>query len=255
MTKTTLFLLATCVVGTTHAFAPAHPARVAQSGCLQTAHHCQNNLAPLQSSEGNNNEEVAIELSAEEKKAVGNLVADEEWAGLSMELADVVRTAVVEDLKKNSRDFLGKDDYAIGDFSKEVDRRVKEEVAKMREKDDYELGDLSVVLDGKVKEMVCELSGKEEYEFGDLSIEIDKRVKESVAEFCGTDTYTPGDLSKELAKRTSEGVLKYTGKDSYQFGDITKKAIQNYTGKDDYQFGDVTKKLMGNLFSGKKDRK
>ena len=59
-------------------------------------------------------------------------------------------------------DFLGQDEYAVGDFSKEVDRRVKEEVAKMREKDDYELGDLSVVLDGKVKELVCELSGKEE---------------------------------------------------------------------------------------------
>jgi hypothetical protein len=160
MTKTTLLVVAACVAGT-QAFAPAYPARIAQSGCFQTAHN-RYNVAPLQSSEENNNEEVAMELSDEEKKAVGNLVADEEWAGLSMELADVVRTAVVEDLKKNSRDFLGKDDYAIGDFSKEVDRRVKEEVAKMREKDDYELGDLSVVLDGKVKELVCELSGKEE---------------------------------------------------------------------------------------------
>lgn len=57
---------------------------------------------------------------------------------------------------------MGKDDYAIGDFSKEIDSRVKQEVAKMREKDDYELGDLSVVLDNKVKELVCELSGKDE---------------------------------------------------------------------------------------------
>ena len=185
MAKTTLFLAAaSCVVAGTHAFAPAHPARVAQpSGCIQTA-HSRYYVAPLQSTEGNNNEEealsfdkkeeeavvgelvaneeVPVELSAEQKEALGNLVADEEWAGLSMELADVVRTAVVEDLKKNSRDFLGKEDYAIGDFSKEVDRRVKEEVAKMREKDNYELGDLSVVLDGKVKELVCELSGKEE---------------------------------------------------------------------------------------------
>jgi len=257
MAKTTLFLAAACVAGT-HAFAPA---RVAQSGCLQTS-HSRYNVSPLQeSAEGNQEknteevEEVAIELTAEEKEAVGNLVADEEWAGLSMELADVVRTAVVEDLKKNSRDFLGKDEYAIGDFSKEIDQRVKDEVAKMREKDDYELGDLSVVLDEKVKDLVCELSGKEEYEFGDLSVEIDKRVKDSVAEFCGTDTYTPGDLSKELAKRTKSGVLNYTGKDSYQFGDLTATAIKNYTGKDDYQFGDVTKKLMGNLFSGKKGSK
>ena len=67
------------------------------------------------------------------------------------------------DVPNNTRsDFLGKEDYAIGDFSKEIDSRVKQEVAKMREKDDYELGDLSVVLDDKVKELVCELSGKDE---------------------------------------------------------------------------------------------
>jgi hypothetical protein len=74
-----------------------------------------------------------------EQKRVGNLVADEEWAGITMELAEIIKTAVVEDLKKNSRDFLGKDEYAIGDFSKEVDKRVKAEVAKIREKDDYEV--------------------------------------------------------------------------------------------------------------------
>ncbi len=156
MTKTAFFLAAACVAGT-HAFAP-----VAQSGCLQT-YQGRYNLAPLQqSAEENNSEEAAVELTDEEKAAIGNLVADEEFAGLSMELADVVRTAVVEDLKKNSRDFLGSDHYAMGDFSKEIDRRVKDEVAKLREKDEYELGDLSVVLDGKVKELVCELSGKEE---------------------------------------------------------------------------------------------
>jgi len=27
----------------------------------------------------------------------------------------------------------------VGDFSKEIDKRVKDEVAKMREKDDYEV--------------------------------------------------------------------------------------------------------------------
>lgn len=140
MKKTTLLLAAAAAydVGT-HAFAPAvHSVRVSQVVDAK--------VAPLHSSvDENNNEEAAVEFSAEEKEAVGNLVADEEWAGLSMELADVVRTAVVEDLKKNSRDFLGKDDYAVGDFSKEIDRRVKEEVAKMRDKDEYELGKYSVV--------------------------------------------------------------------------------------------------------------
>lgn len=211
--------------------------------------------APEPANGGAAKDAPAGELSTEEAARVGNLVADEEWEGLSMELAEAVRTAVVEDLKKNSRNFLGKEDYAVGDFSKEVDRRVKEEVAKIREKDDYELGDLSVVLDGKVKELVCELSGKEEYEFGDLSIEIDKRVKQTVAQFCGKDSYQVGDLSKEIAKRTKAGITNFTGKEDYQFGDLTKTAFKNYTGKDDYEFGDVTKKLVGNLFSGKKNKK
>ena len=79
------------------------------------------------------------QLTAEEKEQIGNLVANEEWSGLSMELTEVIATAVIEDLKKNSRDFLGKDDYSVGDFSKEIDKRVKDEVAKMREKDDYEV--------------------------------------------------------------------------------------------------------------------
>lgn len=195
-------------------------------------------------------EQLAFE---EEQRRVGNLVADEEWAGLSMELAEIIRTAVVEDLKKNSREFLGKDEYALGDFSKEIDNRVKSEVAKIREKDDYELGDLSVVLDDKVKELVCQLSGKENYEFGDLSVQIDIRSKKLVAEFCGKENYEFGDLSKELAKRTKEGVLDFTGKSDYKFGDLTKTALKNLSGKDDYQFGDVTKKVMGNLF--KKNKK
>ena len=79
------------------------------------------------------------QLTAEEEEQIGNLVANEEWSGLSMELTEVIATAVVEDLKKNSRDFLGKADYSVGDFSKEIDKRVKDEVAKMREKDDYEV--------------------------------------------------------------------------------------------------------------------
>ena len=46
-----------------------------------------------------------------------------------------------------TRDFLGKEEYKVGDVSKEVDKRVKAEVARLRQKDDYELGDLSIVLD------------------------------------------------------------------------------------------------------------
>eukprot|EP00970_Alexandrium_tamarense_P009976 scaffold1976_cov187-Alexandrium_tamarense.AAC.5 len=267
-----VILLSTFVVGYSLGFAPIQPChRHSRSSTCSLAPRQTRSPHPLlprysspdddiveaviiESSSSSDETDIAIveeELTAEQKEKIGNLVADEEWAGLSMELAEVVRTAVVEDLKKNSRDFLNKDDYAVGDFSKEIDRRVKEEVAKMRDKPEYELGDFSVVLDGKVKELVCELSGKETYEFGDLSTVIDTKVKESVAAFCGKDSYQPGDLSKELAKRTKNGVLAFTGKDDYKFGDVTKKLIKNVTG-DDYKFGDVTKKLMGNLFGGDK---
>jgi len=241
-----LQLLATGVFTTDAFTSPSHNFRISPSTPSNKFLHqslLQSTPEPLA--------ERGEELTPEEEAKIGNLVANEEWAGLSMELAEIVRTAVIEDLKKNSREFLNKDEYAIGDFSKEIDRRVKDEVAKMREKDEYELGDFSVVLDDRIKEMVCEMTGKEEYEFGDLSVEIDKRVKSEVAKFCGKDEYEFGDLSVELAKRTKAGVLKYTGKDDYQFGDVTKQAIKNFTGKEDYQFGDVTKKLMGNLFSGK----
>lgn len=77
------------------------------------------------------------EMTAEQKKVVvGNLVAEDEWNGLTMELAELVRLSIVEDVKKNAREFLGKDDYKLGDFSKEVDSRVKDQVAMMRDKEE-----------------------------------------------------------------------------------------------------------------------
>lgn len=80
----------------------------------------------------------SIEFKSEEEKkeAVGNLVADDEWAGLSMELSEVVRIAVLEDLKKNTREFLGKEDYNVGDLTKEIDARVKEGIAGLRGKEE-----------------------------------------------------------------------------------------------------------------------
>ena len=41
------------------------------------------------------------------------MVADDEYMGLSMELTELVRVAVLEDIKKNARDFLGKEDYKV----------------------------------------------------------------------------------------------------------------------------------------------
>lgn len=223
------------------------------------------------------------EADAEVVEKVGNLVADDQWEGFSMEMTELVRLAVVEDLKKNTREFTGKDDYKVGDVSKELDVRVKDQVAKLRGKDEYELGDFTMALDGVAKDLTMELTGKDEYEAGDLSIELDKRVKESVAEFCGKDEYELGDLSIEIDKRVKEGVAEFTGKGDYEFGDIsreiedrrrkwvsdvlgeeaaknykfgdlTKRALQGITGKDDYEFGDVTKTLMKNMFGGRKKK-
>ena len=134
-TKTILLLAAAFATDGALGFAPACPTRLNRSVLWSSSEK------PSTGEESYNNpfQTTDAELTPEEEEKLGNLVANEEWAGLSMELADVVRTAVVEDLKKNSRDFLGKEDYAVGDFSKEIDKRVKEEVAKIREKDEYEV--------------------------------------------------------------------------------------------------------------------
>lgn len=220
-------------------------------------------------------------MTKEDKKAlVGNLVADDEWEGLGMELSELVRTAVIEDLKKNARDFLGKDGYKIGDISKQIDSKVKGEVALLRSKDEYELGDfvmamdemskkmtedltgksyeagdLSKEIDRRVKVAAATFTGKDDYEFGDLSVEIDTRVKDRVNEFTGNDEYEFGDISKEVENRRKAWVKDYLGDEAaaeYEFGDITKKVVSDFTGKDGYQFGDITKKLAGNLFGPRK---
>lgn len=84
----------------------------------------------LFNSEGPSDEEVEAalsntKLSPEEVSKVGNLVADDEWMGLGMELSELVRVAVIEEAKKNTADFIGKDDYKMGDVTKEIDNRVK----------------------------------------------------------------------------------------------------------------------------------
>jgi hypothetical protein len=240
---------------------------------------------PESSANGSADAEV-IEFASEEakKEAVGNLVEEDEWGGLTMELSELIRLSVIEDLKKNTKEFLGKDDYKIGDISKEIDVRVKGEVTKLRGKEDgeYELGDLVLAMDKMSKEMTEGLTGKP-YVAGDLSTELDTRIKGAVASYCGKETYEVGDLTNAVTSRVSSRVEEFTGTgkpyefgdvtnevmnrrkvwvqdllgaeaaENYQFGDITKKAMENFTGKD-YEFGDVSKKLLGNLFGGKKKK-
>lgn len=64
-------------------------------------------------------------LTDEEVEKVGNLVTDDEWMGLGMELSEIVRCAVLEEVKRNTADFIGKEDYKVGDVTKEIDSRVK----------------------------------------------------------------------------------------------------------------------------------
>ena len=97
-------------------------------------------------------------MTKAEVEKIGNLVEDDEWLGLATELAIVFRSAVRESIKANVADFIGKDDYKLGDVSKEADARIKGMVADLRGKDEYELGDLSIALDTLVKEEVREMT-------------------------------------------------------------------------------------------------
>lgn len=124
-------------------------------------------------------------------------------------------STVVEDLKSSTREFIGKDEYKVGDISKEVDARVKDEVAKLRNKDAYELGDFVLAMDELSKKYTEELTGKP-YEPGDLSTHLDTNIKASVAKFCGKDEYTPGDLTREMTSRINTRVAEFTGKDGYE---------------------------------------
>ena len=49
----------------------------------------------------------------EQKEKIGNLVADDEWMGLGMEISELVRTAIIEDVKAKTSDFIGKDEYKV----------------------------------------------------------------------------------------------------------------------------------------------
>ena len=200
---------------------------------------------------------VTSKYTPDETRAIGNLVADDEWMGLTMEITELIRVAILEEAKKKGRDFLGKDNYKVGDISKELDARVKAEVALLRGKPEYELGDLSLALDAMSKELVCKMTGKDEYEFGDLSVVIDTRIKESVAGFCGKDEYRLGDLSVEVDRRIKKRVAEFTDKGEYQFGDISKEIerrrsqwVSNFLGSEEYKFGDISRKLATD-FTGK----
>ena len=228
----------------------------------------------------NDESSMVIPTTMQEKKdAIGNLVADDEWAGVTMELGELVKKAVLEDIKAKGREFLGKEEYRVGDLSKEIDARVKQGVADIRGKPEYEVGDLVITLDQMSKNMTEQLTGKP-YEVGDLSKELDRRIKNAVAAYVGKEEYEAGDLtravtekvttrvddllvnyefgaiSREVNRRRVEWVKSFLGEEAaanYKFGDVSKKFATMITGKEEYQFGDVSKKIFGNLFGNKND--
>lgn len=147
----------------------------------------------------------------------------------------------------------GKEEYELGDFVFAMDELSKNITEDLTGKP-YEAGDLSIELDRRIKDAVAKYCGKEEYEFGDLSKEVAARVQSRVEEFTGKP-YEFGDVTRAVENRRREWVKDFLGEEAaanYQFGDITKKFITGFTGKSDYQFGDVSKKVLGNLFGKRK---
>ena len=103
-------LIAATVCASTLGFSPCSPPiRTDRSISTYKTHTPLSTLFSSPDDSSDDETVEAIVLSAEEEKQLGNLVANEEWNGLSMELTEVIATAVVEDLKKNSRDFLGEE--------------------------------------------------------------------------------------------------------------------------------------------------
>lgn len=104
MKHSTYFTVIACLLGTVHSFQVAPPIQ------RQQQHHHHGVISPTTLRSTESVEPSADEIAAK-REQVGNLVADDEWEGLGMELSELVRTAVIEDLKKKSRDFLGKEEY------------------------------------------------------------------------------------------------------------------------------------------------
>mmetsp|Transcript_20202 Transcript_20202/g.57346 ORF Transcript_20202/g.57346 Transcript_20202/m.57346 type:complete len:286 (-) Transcript_20202:341-1198(-) len=214
--------------------------------------------------------------SAEErKKVIDDLVADDEWNGFGMELSENVRKTIVEDIEK----FTGNSGHEMGDITREVDQRVKDQVKTMREKGETGLDDLVQAMDETSKSIKKEITGKTDeaeelsesieksikdtvdkftgkvYEVGDIAKSIDSRVKDKASEFIDNAEHEFSDVAKEIEERRQKWAKEYLGDDAaanYKFGDITKNALSNWTGKDHVEFEDITDKLFGGLTSEKK---
>lgn len=160
-------------------------------------------------------------LTEEEVEKVGNLVADDEWLGLGMELSEMVRIAVIEQTKKNTADFIGKEDYKVGTL-------------------------LHWFMCFTICVITMLIYTSLFLQMGDITKEIDSRVKVSSLELCCFVSVCIVHLIVShndfyYSPRQTE-VAKIRGKDNYELGDLTMALDQiskdmtcKMTGKEDYE--------------------
>jgi hypothetical protein len=141
-------------------------------------------------------------------------------------------------LDENAKEKVGvftnnqKSDYAFGDISKEVMRRVT--AGEYTREDLLLLIKIIAVVGINFQPMARLLPAKVLLDI--LNVSIYQQLGEKVT----------GVVSNELDQRMKQAV---TGDKDYQIGDFTKRAILKFTGKDEYTFGDITNRIVGSSSS------
>lgn len=159
---------------------------------------------------------VIIDVDFEE---IEEMVEDDEWIGFTVQLSQAVREVVMEAL-----DTMKDDMYKAEKVTKQVDARIKAEVARWRGKESYEIGDFVKAISEACQTIIEDVTGsKPMKQLGEFTTKVDTKVKKAAADFCHKDEYSPGDVTKEIAGRVKKGVLEFTGKPTYQIGDISRE--------------------------------
>ena len=196
-------------------------------------------------------------LLAKQQEYVQNMVTDDEWNGVTVQLQNLVSSQIVEDVKAKAHDFLNMDrTHKLRNIAEKVHQRVLEEVETMRA-NNVKVDEFSRSVATTTKTLTEEFTGKA-YEMGELSKDIDTKIKKSVATYVGKEEYETGDLSRAIAdkaktvaeelqanhkvqeiarvvnERRIQWITDILGEEAakdYKFGDISKKFAMQYTGK------------------------
>mmetsp|Transcript_115610 Transcript_115610/g.326831 ORF Transcript_115610/g.326831 Transcript_115610/m.326831 type:complete len:287 (-) Transcript_115610:102-962(-) len=87
-------------------------------------------------------------------------------------LSDVM-TPVVDEMAEGTKEavsaFTGKEEYELGDITKEADKRAKAAIATLLGKEEYQFGDISRAAAAKAMDAVTSFTGKKDYQFGDVT--------------------------------------------------------------------------------------